>query len=381
MSRTAATGTRTRRTAPALALPLLLALAGCDSGSGTTAAPGLPGNAGFLRPPLTAADRARADALVAGGLQAANAGRLDDARETFRKTLAIVPDHRAALFHLAEVSQLRAGEIDGTKDPARVEALHAEAMQALERLRAVYKTLRAEERAAYAVALYLQARGLAAAGDAAGAADRLESAFRNGPLLPGALDTDPAFASLRADGARFAALRARVDAAAAAGARETIRARLEEFRPFPFDVTAPDTAGRATRLATLGGKALTVVNLWGTWCGPCAQEIPHFVELQERFQDRGVAVVGIAFERDDAGNPGEVVARFLADRKVNYPSLLGDEAIQRSVPEFSRFPTTLFVDPSGTARLMLPGYHSYRDLAAAVEALLEPQPAPAGPAS
>jgi thiol-disulfide isomerase/thioredoxin len=370
---------RARRASVVLGLSLLLA--GCDSGTGTgtTAAPGLPGNTGFLRQPPTGADRNRAEDLVGAGLQAANGGRYDEAREAFRKALEIVPDHRAALFHYAEVTQLVAGEIPEGKDPARVDALNAAALQALERLKTVAGTLRADERAAYAVALYLRARQLAAGGDAAAAGERLEAAFRAGPLSVEAIDKDPAFAGLRKDAPAFAALRSRLADAAAEGARETVRARLDAFRPFRFDITARDTSGTPTRLASLAGRSLTVVNLWGTWCGPCASEIPHFVALQERYRDRGVAVVGIAFEREDLEQPGEVVDRFLRDRKVTYPSLLGDVALQQSIPEFSKFPTTLFVDPSGTVRLMLPGYHGERDLAAAVDLLLATGTGPAPP--
>ena len=42
-----------------------------------------------------------------------------------------------------------------------------------------------------------------------------------------------------------------------------------------------------------------VVEFWATWCGPCRTSIPHLTELQERYKDKGVTIVGVdAFEQD-----------------------------------------------------------------------------------
>lgn len=355
-----------------MALGLML-LAGCDSGSATPST-GLPSGSAMFRPPPSAADRSRADALVLGGLKSSSAGQYEDAREALKKAIELVPDHRDALFHFAEASQLLAGQLTDAKDAARVETLHAEAVQALVRIRSTYKMLRPDESASLAVGLYLQARQLAHAGNGDAAVERLTAAFAAGPVDPAALDADAAFASLRESSPAFAAFRKNLDSLIANRARDTIRARLEEHHTYPLEITGRDLKGNPKSLASAAGKALTVVNLWGTWCGPCTAEIPHFIRLQDEFRDRGVAVVGLAFERDDLENPGAVVERFLEDHKVNYPSMLGDLLTQRSIPGFSKFPSTLFLDPSGNVRLMLPGYQSYPDLAAAVEALLPVSP-------
>jgi thiol-disulfide isomerase/thioredoxin len=42
-----------------------------------------------------------------------------------------------------------------------------------------------------------------------------------------------------------------------------------------------------------------VVEFWATWCGPCRQTIPHLTELQKKFEDKGVVMIGVdAFEPD-----------------------------------------------------------------------------------
>src|SRR5690606_10442976 len=36
-----------------------------------------------------------------------------------------------------------------------------------------------------------------------------------------------------------------------------------------------------------------VVEFWATWCGPCIAFMPHLAELQARYKDKGVTVIGI----------------------------------------------------------------------------------------
>ena len=39
-----------------------------------------------------------------------------------------------------------------------------------------------------------------------------------------------------------------------------------------------------------------VVEFWATWCPPCRTSIPHLTELQEKFKDRGVNIIGVSNE-------------------------------------------------------------------------------------
>ncbi|MDN5935889.1 MAG: TlpA family protein disulfide reductase [Nitrosospira sp.] len=78
----------------------------------------------------------------------------------------------------------------------------------------------------------------------------------------------------------------------------------------------PDPQGTNQSISQWRGKVM-VVNFWATWCGPCREEIPEFIELQKRFSDQGVVFVGIAVDQK------EKVAAFSKEIGINYPVLVG----------------------------------------------------------
>lgn len=94
------------------------------------------------------------------------------------------------------------------------------------------------------------------------------------------------------------------------GSPETIAETLPDLR-------LPDLDGREVSGSSWAGKVL-VLNFWATWCAPCRREMPLLDAWQQRYENRGLQVVGIAIDRPDE------VARFLAEQAVSYPVLIGD---------------------------------------------------------
>jgi len=87
----------------------------------------------------------------------------------------------------------------------------------------------------------------------------------------------------------------------------------------------PDLDGRlvSSNDPRFDGRVL-LIDLWATYCPPCLTEIPTFVDLQDRFGERGLVVVGIAFEADE--DPEERRSRlreFVEQRGINYLILDG----------------------------------------------------------
>jgi thiol-disulfide isomerase/thioredoxin len=88
------------------------------------------------------------------------------------------------------------------------------------------------------------------------------------------------------------------------------------------DFTLESLDGKSVRLSDLRGKAV-LLNFWATWCGPCKIETPWLVELQKQYGSQGLQVIGVAM--DDSGK--DEIAKFAKDMGVNYPVLLGKEAV------------------------------------------------------
>jgi thiol-disulfide isomerase/thioredoxin len=61
------------------------------------------------------------------------------------------------------------------------------------------------------------------------------------------------------------------------------------------DFSYPTLNGEIFTLSEHRGKVI-VLNIWGTWCGPCINEIPGFIDLQNEFKDKGVEFVGISID-------------------------------------------------------------------------------------
>src|SRR3954463_12062365 len=130
------------------------------------------------------------------------------------------------------------------------------------------------------------------------------------------------------------------EAAANPEASGSDRVTLRFFRnPKPAPAfTLKDLDGREITPASLRGKVV-IVNFWATWCGPCRAEIPDLVALQEKYKDT-LQVIGIS--EDEAGV--EVVKRFAAEHKINYPVAMTTPEIEKMYPGISALPTSFIID-------------------------------------
>jgi thiol-disulfide isomerase/thioredoxin len=106
----------------------------------------------------------------------------------------------------------------------------------------------------------------------------------------------------------------------------------------------PDLQNRPQTLAQHQGKVL-IVNFWATWCPPCREEIPVFVEAQAKHGAKGLQFVGIALD-----NPRQV-ADFAQEYGINYPILIGgiseSETLRKLGNPGGGLPYTLVYDRNG----------------------------------
>ena len=122
-----------------------------------------------------------------------------------------------------------------------------------------------------------------------------------------------------------------------AGAEPVTLRFFRDPKPAPAFVVK-DLDGRDVSIASMRGKVV-IVNFWATWCGPCRAEIPDLVALQAKYKDT-LQVIGIS--EDEAGV--EVVKRFAAEHKINYPVAMMTPEIEKLYPGISALPTSFIVD-------------------------------------
>ncbi|MCU1383131.1 MAG: hypothetical protein JWL71_1828 [Acidobacteria bacterium] len=127
-----------------------------------------------------------------------------------------------------------------------------------------------------------------------------------------------------------------VPEAAATGEPVTLRF-FRDPKPAP-SFTVKDLDGREISTASMRGKVV-IVNFWATWCGPCRAEIPDLVALQDKYKDT-LQVIGIS---EDEGGV-EIVKRFAAEHKVNYPVAMMTPEIEKLYPGISALPTSFILD-------------------------------------
>jgi cytochrome c biogenesis protein CcmG/thiol:disulfide interchange protein DsbE len=123
------------------------------------------------------------------------------------------------------------------------------------------------------------------------------------------------------------------------------RRTAQKPKPSASDNLAPDFSvtdvdGRKLSLADYKGKVL--LDFWATWCAPCRTEIPHFVEMQNKYGSDGFQVIGISM--DDDAKP---VREFSQQYKLNYPVAVGDDKLADRYGGVLGLPVNFIIDREG----------------------------------
>jgi cytochrome c biogenesis protein CcmG, thiol:disulfide interchange protein DsbE len=84
-----------------------------------------------------------------------------------------------------------------------------------------------------------------------------------------------------------------------------------------------------------------IVNVWGSWCGPCADEIPLFVEFHHQANGK-VKLLGIAVEEAKAQDSKD----FIVANGITWPNLYDAKGVTRSTFGMG-VPVTWFIDEQG----------------------------------
>lgn len=114
------------------------------------------------------------------------------------------------------------------------------------------------------------------------------------------------------------------------------------------DFTTTDLDGNTVTQDIFAGKDLTVVNVWGTYCGPCINEMPELGEWAAELPDN-VQLLGIVCDlmTGDEGETLELARDIVAQTGANYPSIAMCEGLSWLSYSLEGVPTTFFVNGDG----------------------------------
>jgi peroxiredoxin len=134
-----------------------------------------------------------------------------------------------------------------------------------------------------------------------------------------------------------------------------------------------DLDGKIHSLADYRGK-IVLLNFWATWCVPCRDEMPIFVEVQKKFGQRNVVI--LAASLDDARTQ-KYVRKFAKTYKMDFPVLL--DASAELMAQFGlgeTVPSTILLDTQGNIVDKIQGEARRKDLLSRLGRLVGDQGAP-----
>ena len=116
---------------------------------------------------------------------------------------------------------------------------------------------------------------------------------------------------------------------------------------------------------------LTMINIWGTLCKPCIEEMPDIQKLYEDMLSNGVNVIGfVANYQDDRVEKAQEI---ITDKNITYSNVVfSDEISDAIAAQIAGFPTTIFVDKKGNViGDQVSGEHSYDEYKTIISERLE----------
>lgn len=140
--------------------------------------------------------------------------------------------------------------------------------------------------------------------------------------------------------------------------------RADTTAPFRFAFPSVDGGMVTSEDPRFAGKVM-IVDIFGTWCPTCHDAAPILVDLYERYHERGLEIVGLAYEvTGDTAIDGALVRRYREKFGIEFPLLLAgvndSESPQATQPQLEggiAYPTNIFIDRTGRVRRVHAGFY------------------------
>ena len=111
--------------------------------------------------------------------------------------------------------------------------------------------------------------------------------------------------------------------------------------------TSTDLDGNEVTEAIFADKDLTILNVWGTYCGPCKDEMPELAAWTKELPDN-VQIVGMVIDVPEGDADMIATAKEIcADTGVTYTNITDNDSVEAVLTSVEAIPTTFFLDSEG----------------------------------
>lgn len=129
---------------------------------------------------------------------------------------------------------------------------------------------------------------------------------------------------------------------------QTEQAKTNDYPPAPTGILQneiKDLEGNTFKIEDKKGKVV-LLNLWATWCGPCREEMPELIALEDKYKDKGFEVIGLNTDDESV----EDVRAFAEKMKLNYRLAYADGKLMNEfikVTRLAAIPQTIIINRAG----------------------------------
>ena len=127
------------------------------------------------------------------------------------------------------------------------------------------------------------------------------------------------------------------------------------------DFTLVDLNGEEHRLSDYKGQGV-FLNFWGTWCKPCAKEMPAMDRQYEIYKEQGVQILAVNIAQSDFE-----VGQFARQYGLDFPIVIDKTKSVMETYNIKPLPTTLLINPDGKIEQIVRGEMTEQDIAGFME--------------
>jgi len=116
---------------------------------------------------------------------------------------------------------------------------------------------------------------------------------------------------------------------------------------FRFETTDLD-GNKVTSEDLFARNEITMINYWGTWCGPCRGELAELGDIHRSLQKKGCGIIGIVQDATaDDQDTLDKAKGLLKENGVDYPNIVPCDEMGNILNDVAGYPTSFFVDKTG----------------------------------